>query len=151
MSVFVGVDVGAAGGIAVIDQHGRVLKAVKMPSTDQDLLDILCWPTREMPLVPCRAMLEKVHATPQMGVVSAFTFGGSYRACRMALTAARLPFDEVSPMKWQHKLECLSGGDKNLLKQRAQQLFPDEVVTLYIADALLLAEYCRRLHLGEPR
>jgi hypothetical protein len=143
MSIFVGIDVGANGGFAFIDQHGVVLKAERMPATDQDILDILFWADREMPLVPRRAVLEKVHATPQMGVTSAFSFGGCYRACRMALTAARVPFTEVSPMKWQRLMECLSGGDKNITKARAQQLFPSIKVTHAIADSLLLAEYCR--------
>jgi len=89
-------------------------------------------------------VLEKVHATPQMGVTSAFSFGGAYRACRMALTASQTPFDEISPFKWQRRLECLSGGDKNVTKARAQQLFPDVKVTHAIADALLLAEWGRR-------
>ena len=148
MALYVGCDVGAEGGFAIIDQHGQVLKIDRMPETDQDILDVLFWPLREMPLVPHRAVLEKVHATPQMGVTSAFSFGGSYRAVRMALTAAKIPFDEVSPMRWQRRLECLSGGDKGVTKARAQQLFPNIKVTHYIADALLLAEYGRRA--GEP-
>lgn len=37
---------------------------------------------------------------------------------------------------------------KTRLKQKAQQLFPGTVVTLETADALLLAEYCRRLKTG---
>lgn len=43
---------------------------------------------------------------------------------------------------------CLTNGDKNITKQRAQQLFPSAKVTHKIADALLLAEYCRRVHRG---
>lgn len=143
MTVYIGVDVGKNGGFAFIDQSGTMLRVERMPDTDTDILEILFWVDREMPLSARRAVLEKVHATPQMGVTSAFSFGGSYRACRMALTAARIPFDEVSPMKWQRRLECLSGGDKNITKARAQQLFPNVKVNHYIADALLLAEYCR--------
>jgi hypothetical protein len=148
MMLFVGVDVGAHGGIAVIDDKGRVLRAVAMPETDQDILDALFWPMREMPLLPCRATLEKVASSPQMGVVSAFSFGGWYRALKMGLTAARIPFDEVGAFKWQRRLECLSGGDKNVTKARAQQLFPGPKMTHAIADALLLAEYGRREHIG---
>jgi hypothetical protein len=143
--VFVGIDVGKDGGIAIINEQGVVLRAGRMPETDADLLAAIFWVQMEMPLIPCRALLEKVHASPQMGVTSAFTFGGWYRACRMALTAAKIPFDEVSPMRWQRRLECLSGGDKNVTKARAQQLFPAVKVTHYIADALLLAEFARRL------
>lgn len=37
---------------------------------------------------------------------------------------------------------------KNRLKARAQELFPGVKVTLATADALLLAEYCLRKHMG---
>jgi hypothetical protein len=42
----------------------------------------------------------------------------------------------------------LTKGDKHISKQRAQQLFPSAKVTHAIADALLLAEYCGRVHRG---
>lgn len=142
---FIGVDVGVNGGIAMIDENGVVAFALKMPPTDADVLALL-------PPAPIetRAVLEKVRSSPQMGVVSAFTFGRNYGACRMALTAAGIPFDEVSPVMWQRRMECLSGGDKNITKARAQQLFPGVPVTHVIADALLLAEYCRRTQLLDP-
>ena len=68
---------------------------------------------------------------------------------RMALTAAEIPFDIVVPRKWQAALSCLSGGNKNITKQRAQQIFPNVKVIHANADALLMAEYCRRLKLGQ--
>ena len=142
---FIGVDVGLTGGIAMIDETGSIVFALKMPATDADLLAV--FPPAEF---ECRAVLEKVRSSPQMGVVSAFTFGRSYGACRMALTAAGIPFDEVAPHVWQRKLECLSGGDKNITKARAQQLFPGVPVTHVTADALLLAEYCRRTQILDP-
>jgi hypothetical protein len=147
--IFLGIDVGLAGGIAIIDSCGGVLAAVRMPETDADLYRTLSGWTKspELAAVEARAVLEKVHSSPQMGVASAFSFGRGYGACRMALTATGIPFDEVTPFKWQRRLECLSGGDKNVTKARAQQLFPHVKVTHYIADALLLAEFCRRTQL----
>lgn len=62
----------------------------------------------------------------------------------MALTAAGIPFDEVSPAVWQKYLGCLTGGDKNVTKAKAQQLFPHITVTHAIADAILIGEYLRR-------
>lgn len=142
--VYVGVDVGASGGIAAITDAGAVLLAVKMPETDADILSVFA------PFDPSTsfAVIEKVHASPQMGVTSAFSFGGSYRALRMALTASKLSFDEVTPQRWQRMMGCLSGGDKNVTKQRAQQLFPAVKITHAIADALLLADFCRRERVG---
>ena len=152
--LFLGVDVGAAGGIAVIDAKGCAVLTSKMPETDEDILSVFRHAVGLAHVVGapeaggCRAVLEKVHASPQMGVVSAFSFGGSYRAARMAMVAAAVAFDEVTPFKWQRRLECVSGGDKNVTKARAQQLFPGVKVTHALADALLLAEFCRRTQLN---
>lgn len=149
MALFVGVDPGKGGGIAILDQNGEVLKLARMPDSDTDLLDVLLWPSREAPLVGCRAVIEKVASSPQMGAVSAFTFGAQYGRCLMALAAARLPFDAVNARTWQRRLDCLSEGDKKITRARAQQLFPNTTCTHYISDALLLAEFCRREALGE--
>ncbi len=67
----------------------------------------------------------------------------------MALVAAGIAFDEVTPQRWQKMLGCRSKGDKNVTKRRAQDLFPQVRVTHALADALLLAEYCRRVKLGQ--
>jgi hypothetical protein len=150
---YLGLDPGVTGGIAAIS-NGIAL-AFKMPETDRDILDLL----RAVAPVQgqARAVIEKVNpgvfARPgherKMGVVSAFTFGGGYRALKMALTACDIPYDEALPVKWQNALSCRSKGNKNITKARAQQLFPQvKKVTHAIADALLIAEYCRRLHSG---
>lgn len=141
---YIGIDPGVSGGIAVIEA-GRPPAAVKMPDTDTDLLKALDELAQDEDAI---ALLERVSASPQMGVVSAFTFGRSYGKLEMALVALEIPFDYVRPQKWQQAMGCLSGGDKNVTKRRAQQLFPHLTITHAIADALLLAEYCRRLESG---
>lgn len=140
MKLFIGVDPGLSGGLAMVCDTG-LLEAVKMPETEGDLLQALKdWRyCKEV-----RATLEFVRSSPQMGVVSAFKFGVGYGGLRMALYAAQIPFDEVTPQKWQKVMQCRSGGDKNVTKRRAQELFPGVKVTHAIADALLLAEYGRR-------
>lgn len=145
--MFIGIDPGKAGGIAFVsDQPGWEPFAIKMPATERDLLVALCpiLPT-QFDSRPARAVLELVRATPQMGVVSAFTFGQGYGAIRMALAASGIPFDEVTPPVWQRVMQCRTGGDKNISKRRAQELFPALTITHAIADALLLAEYGRRM------
>lgn len=157
---FLGIDPGKGGGIVILDHLGTVIRAIKMPATDRDLLEALGvhFPTvgaeseGAIWVTPTRALLERVSSSPQMGVVSAFTFGKGYGAVQMALTAARIPFDLVSPQCWQQAMGCRTGGDKNISKRRAQQLFPTVTVTHAIADALLLAEYCRRYwRVGVPQ
>lgn len=141
--LFLGLDPGAGGGIAVLDRHGIVITSSKMPDTDHDILGMVTMYAHRS-----RAVLELVRSSPAMGVVSAFTFGRGYGGLRMALAACAVPYDEVVPQKWQRALGCLSGGDKNVTKGRAQELFPSVKITHATADALLLAEYCRRMHGG---
>jgi len=40
---------------------------------------------------------------------------------------------------------CMTKGDKNVSKRKAQELFPSMKVTHASADALLIAEYGRRM------
>ena len=144
VGTYIGIDPGLGGGIAVIEADGKVLETTRMPATEQEVLDFLRQWTLNMP----RAVLEFVRASPQMGVTSAFTFGRGYGGLRMALVAAKIPFDEVVPGVWQRELQCRTRGDKNVSKRRAQELFPHVTVTHKIADALLLAEYARRKERG---
>lgn len=150
--LYIGIDNGSSGGIAVLNSEGRVVRADKMPLTDAELLALLeaISPSSASPH-RAEAMLEHAQAFPKMGVTGAFTYGGGYRAMQMALTAVKIPFDIVVPRKWQAAIGCLSGGDKNVTKRRAQQLFPGITVTHAIADALLIAEYGRRMRLSYER
>lgn len=150
---YYGIDPGVAGGVAALDEHGVVIFAGKMPETDRDIWDCLETAGGELgSRGPTRCVIERVNPGvfgrpgAKMGVVSAFTFGGGYRALKMALTGLRIPFDEVLPVKWQTIMSCRSKGDKNITKRRAQALFPGVKVTHAIADALLIAEFCRRIH-----
>jgi hypothetical protein len=101
-AVYLGIDPGLSGGLAVINAGVRNPLATRMPSID----------------VPC---------------------------------------EEVLPSRWQQGLHISprkkSEGRvlwKNRLKANAQRLFPEiaDKITLATADALLLAEYCRRLRQG---
>lgn len=157
MQHYIGLDPGVSGGIAAVVASADEFfyRAWKMPATDRDICDLL------RSLVPVQgtafAVIEKVNpgvfSRPgaKMGVVSAFTFGGGYRALKMALTCVEIPYDEVLPVKWQTAMGCRSKGNKNITKARAQALFPEITITHAIADALLIAEFCRRLHSGEAR
>lgn len=145
--IYIGIDPGISGGIAKLNQDGSVFAIEKMPPTDVDVFDTIRCP-KEGGSGHARACLERVSASPQMGVTSAFTFGKGYGGLRMALAGAGISFDEVTPQKWQKAMQCLTAGDKNVSKRRAQQLFPQVKVTHAIADALLIAEYCRRFHNG---
>jgi crossover junction endodeoxyribonuclease RuvC len=138
--VFIGIDPGLSGGIAIIEEGS--IRAVNMPDTERDVWDLI----HSLPRLYSMAMIEKVHSMKGNGVASSFKFGMGYGALRMALVASGIPFEDVTPQKWQKALGCLSGGDKNVTKQRAQSLFPQLKITHKTADSLLIAEYARRTY-----
>lgn len=144
--MFVGIDPGKSGAIAVIDAEGCFVAVVKLKETEQD---IWTWMVKELGIGYGKsghfAVLEKVGAMPRQGLSSTFKFGVSYGFCRGILTANRIRFEEVTPAKWQGALGCRTKGDKNITKAAAQRLFPTVKITHANADALLLAEYARRL------
>jgi crossover junction endodeoxyribonuclease RuvC len=140
MKTIIGIDPGVNGAIAWI-QAGKPC-VEKMPDTLADL-----WELIESIKYgnDCRAYIEAVHSSPQMGVKSSFTFGQGYGRLEMALTAAEIPFERVRPQVWQKSMGCLTKGDKNVSKRKAQEMFPQLKITHATADALLIAEYGRRL------
>ena len=147
MKLWLGIDPGKSGGIAFIPEAGEPW-AVSMPDTAKDLWE--CLQSAKLKMIQdsdCTAVLERVRSSPQMGVTSSFTFGRGYGQLEMALLAAGIRYEDVTPQKWQKFLGCLTGGDKNVSKSRAQQLFPSIKVTHAIADSLLIAEYARRNNL----
>jgi len=139
----IGIDPGKSGGIAWITDGKPCVE--KMPGSLRDLWDLICditnHPRSTVDGRKYKAYIEQVHSSPQMGVKSAFTFGNGFGHLEMALTAAGIPFERVRPQKWQQVMGCLTKGDKNVSKRRAQELFPSMKVTHSTADALLIAAY----------
>lgn len=141
--LYVGIDPGKGGGLAALEWDGKVSLLAKMPDTPAAVVELLLGiPERSV------VVLERVHSSPQMGVRSAFTFGRGLGVLEGVLAAFNLRVEDVTPQRWQTALGCMSGGDKNVTKRRAEGLFPGARITHATADALLLAEYCRRLEAG---
>ena len=143
MNYFVGIDPGQSGGLAILTST-EIVNVIKFKDqTPADISDIfeylLSYDTCAM-----FAFIEKVHAMPKQGVTSTFKFGVSYGFLQGMLVAHKIPYDFVTPQRWQKELGCMSKGDKNITKQKAQQLYPKMKITHAIADAILIAEYCRR-------
>ena len=143
---YLGVDPGKHGAVAVLSTDGDVIEVFNFSKwTEREMVDYFMYDAQAS-----RAILEKVHAMPGQGVTSMFSFGQAYGFVRSCLLCSRVSFDEAPPQKWQKALGIHAKGvkgaeRKRLLKGKAQQLFPSTKVTLDNADALLIAEYCRRL------
>ena len=141
--ITIGIDPGSNGGIAWMTSDGKAC-VEKMPDSLQDLWELVESIGFEAPdFTPyqIKAYIEQVSSSPQMGVVSAFSFGRGYGNLEMALTAARIPFERVRPQVWQKAIGCMTKGDKNVSKRKAQELFPAIKCTHSVSDALLIAYY----------
>ena len=141
---FIGIDVGKHGAIAVIREDGTVASAV---FSEEAYLEIVSGRPNSF------AVVEDVHAMPKQGVTSMFNFGLNKGWILGLLYAYNIPTELVSPQKWK-KMFSLN-GEKQKSIDCARRLFPK--VNLFatprckkphdgIAEALLMAEYGRRIH-----
>lgn len=165
LHTYIGVDPGATGGLAVVSELGDkvTVTSVKMPDSERETLGwfqllTFCGRTDR---ITYTALIEKVGGF--MGKKSEegngfnkasghtmFTFGWGYGNLRTSMLACGIPFEEVVPITWQKEfVPKKPKGDsksdhKNRLKAVAQQLYPDQKVTLATSDAILIATYCMR-------
>lgn len=146
--IYIGIDPGASGGIAILNQDGSVKDVVAMPNTPRDILDFLSLYKEDS-----RCVLEDVgHGMPGQSSKATATFARHNGHLEMALIALGIPTEKVTPQKWikvyqlNKKKEQSENKWKNVLKTKAQSLFPQlgKKVTLKTCDALLIAEYARR-------
>jgi hypothetical protein len=170
--VFIGVDPGINGGIAVLAPgKGLIIKTIPMPLSDKGKWEFLLpysmggiAPVRKPDTYSVFAVIEQQSPRPtgykdkKTGAYvstilkSTCLLWGNYCTLRGMLTAASIAYEEVPPKRWQeglgiparHKDETESVW-KARLKTRAEQLYPNHHITLSISDALLLATYARML------
>ena len=147
--IYIGIDPGKNGGIAIIDSDG----AIAFPFSEDSLLIELDGIAQEY---ECICYLEHVHAMPKQGVSSTFNFGMNFGFIQGVLKAYSIPYELVTPQKWKKEFSCTS--DKNTSIEVCKRLFPGVNLKATerckkdhdgMAEALLLAEYGRRHHNGK--
>lgn len=136
---FFGIDPGKSGAISLLDSEGTVVDEFRLSERP---IDINNWIVFHLDSVR-HAALEKVHSFPSQGVSSTFAFGQSFGFLKGLLIAHRVPFFLVLPRMWQKELDCMTGGDKNVTKAKAAELWPDRKWYHWNSDAALIGKYCR--------
>lgn len=167
MAVFVGIDPGLSGAVAVITNSGRILFAdtpvikmkvgkstksqINIPAAVAILQKIKTHADQEQ--VPINVVIEKVNAMPPiggrrtMGTTSAFNFGMGFGIWLGILAALQIPYTLVAPVTWKKKMMEGMTKEKGASIQRATQLFPQAAGQLTRvkdhgrSDALLLAAF----------
>ena len=132
-----GIDPGKSGSIALINKDLIISTFPMKNMTEKDICDLI----NEYSDRTSYAAIERVWALPGQGAAAMWGFAGNFFTLKTSLYAFEYSFHEVLPRKWQTALGCLTKGDKNISKAKAQQLFPDVKVTHAIADSILIAYY----------
>ena len=101
--------------------------------------------------------IERVTASPHMGVVGAFTFGRWAEAVECTARLTECEVHMVRPVVWQNTIGVFSAGDKAKLYDHAKNLFPVafelKMFNKATSDAVLIAYYGWRYMInknGEP-
>lgn len=153
----IGIDPGAAGGIAVF-VPGEKVKTVKMPKDVRDLNDLLThYSNNYRPIV----FIEKLTVRPDDVRVEQgrAAMGKLYRIQKMmanyehlkaTIEMCEIPYVMVHPQSWQAKLNLRKRNeheDKAERKRRYRDIaaknYPWAKVTLWNADALLIMHFGR--------
>lgn len=151
MAIYIGIDPGESGGIAVL--NGTKLFAYNMPDTYPDIYNTLSSLQKQYAGHELVAILEDVgKGIPGQSSKATATFARHNGHLEMALYALGIRTVRVTPQKWMKNYSNQLGKSKdvekrewkNKLKGLAQQMHPEEKVTLKNADAILIAEYGKR-------
>lgn len=166
--IIVGIDPGQSGGIAKLKQDGErwIPSARSMPATEigisdhlwslysesqDDGIELLCF-LEQVQVMPAIRRIKtaggEVRQEVNPGITSTANFMKGYGFIRGCLITIGIKVEDIRPQAWQKLLGCMTRGNKNVSKGKAQELFPQLKITHAIADALLIAECGRRIRRG---
>lgn len=174
---YIGIDPGLNGAVAVIDEDvigqpglGYMVEVNDTPTMKVEsngkvrnkyntaaMADLLSYiyESKNMSERYVTVTLESVHAMPKQGVSSSFTFGEGLGIWKGIIAARGFSLELPSPQRWKKAMLTDMGKDKDASRLKAIQLFPSMASQLGRkkddgrAEALLLAEYGRRLRKGQ--
>lgn len=149
---YIGIDPGISGAMAIV-YGDPALRPYAFPFDEEDYVstmrDLVAFEAERRGAV--KAVVEHVHSMPKQGVASSFKFGQNFGWILGALSAIGISYELVNPQKWKREFSCTS--DKNTSIAVARRMFPDVSLLATpkcrkphdgMAEALLMAEYCRR-------
>lgn len=146
--LFLGIDVGKAGGIAMISYRNDEEDAncMKFSKNLDELDSILKIATNTFELDRIHCLVEHVHAFPKQGVVSMFSFGQNLGQWEGMITSNQIKYSYINPRQWMSEyveLGLAKKERKRKLLGKAKELYPNIKVTFNVSDALLIADYCK--------
>jgi len=153
--IVVGIDPGNDGALAFLDTDAGTMRIVDMPifqwetTKTRKKIDGYTIAAELGAQSVDHILMEEVWSSPQMGVVSAFSFGNGRGIIEGVAAGMQIPMSQVKPAKWKKDMKV--PADKKAAVQRATQLFP-KIGHMFRgprggiidgrAEAALLAFYC---------
>ena len=160
-SLFLGIDPGVHGGLAVVeitDGAAPILvEAIDVPVVGtgaKERVDVAAIRNFIEKHKPIRALIERAGVMPKQGIASGFKYGRAVGAIEAAIALCAIPIEVIEPSTWK-RFWHLPGKDKERARQLALEKFPAAHASLarkkdhQKAEAALLALY-GALH-GEQR
>jgi len=167
--IFIGIDPGLDGAVACIDDidertgfikidHAPTLTRKKGKGSKREynvaLMSELLIEINDK-FIRTFCTIEAVHAMPSQGVTSMFSMGYGFGLWVGILANLKIPLQFVTPQARKKTMLDGTGKDKEASRLKAIQLFPQAADQLSLkkdegkAEALLIAEYGRRLYRGQ--
>lgn len=147
--MYIGIDPGNYGAIAVFTKKGKVIRIIDMPTQQK-------WTGKGIQVSAPgllaelfninikKAYVERVHSMPKSGGVAAFTFGRGLGVIEGVLAALGIPVVFVTPSAWK-KRAGLAGKTKGAAVTLALQRHPyaaSKIGTSHDrAESILIADF----------
>jgi crossover junction endodeoxyribonuclease RuvC len=165
--IFIGIDPGLSGAIAVIDgsnidlidtpiikiEKGKTPKGNVKIKNKYNLWVMCEILKKQKQFADCKVFIERAQAMPKQGVSSMFSIGYGFAAWEMACVALNMPYEIVGPKTWQKEFGIAGKHTKEESYIKCCQLYPEQSCKLKTvrgriidgkSDALLICEFGRR-------
>ena len=150
---YIGIDPGASGGIAVIDEEGNI-KAYKCPKSSDEMALLFQMCIGDTPTVDIQLLMERVWARPTNAVRAAFSYGVNYGQWLGIVATHEVQMNTAIPVAWIKWVGCPKALKRDVrkrwLKEKARELYPDvNKLTLATSDAILITHYAKEEYFNE--
>lgn len=119
MAIYLGIDPGRKGALAVFDSEEMRVECIDMPDTTAALHDYIA----SLPIIK-KCTVEKPFYPQMIGITNAIKIAQSYGTLIGALAWRDIPFVEVRPNKWKAAMDLSTS--KSASREKASQMFPDQ-------------------------
>lgn len=164
--VFVAIDPGVTGAIAVVSWGGKLLEVWDTPTLIKRSGKKKKRIHEEAAMVArlesirdgydvSQVAIENIHAMPGQGTVSMFSMGTGFGLWLGMLSALKFVVERVEPRIWKKAMSIPTGSEKEESRVRALKMFPYASESIKLkkhhgrADAILLAVYLQRKFAGK--